>query len=77
MLHHIGTFRDALLRLEPAIAGQEVVSQMRDLFLSLEYGPRSFVDPTDFAKSLELDHAVQQVRGRWVGRSCLAVGRPA
>ena len=29
MLHHITTFRDALLRLEPEIAGQDVVAQMR------------------------------------------------
>jgi hypothetical protein len=29
MLHHISMFRDALLRLEPEVAGQKVVEQMR------------------------------------------------
>ena len=33
----------------------------RDLFLSLEYGPRAFVDPTAFTQSLQLDHSYQQV----------------
>lgn len=33
----------------------------RDLFIQLEYGPRRSVDPTVFAKSLQLDHSIQQV----------------
>ena len=39
----------------------EVAATLRDLFLDLQYGPRSYADPAAFAKCLQLDHAVQQV----------------
>lgn len=40
--------------------GDEVASQLGALFLDLEYGQSTSVDPTQFAKSLQLDHSVQQ-----------------
>jgi hypothetical protein len=46
----------------PLLPPPQLALSNRDLFLSLEYGPRSFVDPTEFAKSLQLDHSYQQVR---------------
>ena len=39
-----------------------MAATLRDLFLDLQFGPRSQADPTAFAKCLQLDHAVQQVR---------------
>ena len=39
----------------------EVATTLRDLFLELQFGPKSQADPTTFAKCLQLDHAVQQV----------------
>ncbi len=35
----------------------------RDLFIQLDFGPRASVDPTAFARSLQLDHSIQQVGG--------------
>ena len=40
--------------------GDEVASQLGALFLDLEYGSSSSADTTLFAKSLQLDHSVQQ-----------------
>lgn len=63
-LFMIPTFRACLYELDaqalPA-ADQEIVKQLRELFLALQYGPRSSVDPTAFVKCLNLDHSVQQV----------------
>jgi hypothetical protein len=40
----------------------EVAAQLRDLFLELQFGPCAQADPTAFARCLQLDHGVQQVR---------------
>ena len=39
----------------------EVTGTLRDLFLDLKFGPAAHADPTAFAKSLQLEHGVQQV----------------
>lgn len=41
---------------------QGILLQLRKLFMNLGWGPRAKVDPTDFAQSLSLNCAVQQVR---------------
>jgi hypothetical protein len=33
------------------------------VYLQLEHGPRNVVDPEPFARSLQLDHSIQQVGG--------------
>lgn len=61
LLAAIPGFRDALYALEPSIvAQQEIVAQLQELFLQLQFGPRASVDPTAFAAALQLDHGVQQ-----------------
>ena len=49
----------------------EVAGNLRDLFLDLQFGPRSHADPAAFAKCLQLDHAVQQVERR--GEACVRI----
>eukprot|EP00882_Tetradesmus_deserticola_P029931 GHRQ01033566.1.p1 GENE.GHRQ01033566.1~~GHRQ01033566.1.p1 ORF type:complete len:183 (+),score=55.05 GHRQ01033566.1:735-1283(+) len=61
-LQAIPEFRRALYVLEPELAEQDVIRQLRDLFIELHFGPRRYVDPEPFANSLQLNHAVQQVR---------------
>ena len=41
-------------------AGGAAVAELRSLLLALEYGPWAAADPTDFARALQIDHAVQQ-----------------
>ncbi len=45
---------------------QEVVGRLRDIFLALQFGPRTSVDPVAFTKCLNLDTGVQQARA-WAG----------
>ncbi|KAF8072683.1 UBP26 [Scenedesmus sp. PABB004] len=56
----IPNFRRALYVLEDGIAGQDIIRQLRELFVELRFGPRRYVDPEPFANSLQLNHAVQQ-----------------
>lgn len=60
LLFALPPFRRALYRLEPALAEHSIVRELRDLFLQLHLGPKSSADPSDFVKSLSLDHTVQQ-----------------
>jgi ubiquitin carboxyl-terminal hydrolase 48 len=62
VLFTIPSFRRGLYELEPSVATQPIVSQLRDVFLALDFGPKYSVDLTAFAKSLSLDHSIQQVR---------------
>ena len=55
-------------------AVDEVAGNLRDLFLDLQFGPRSHADPAAFAKCLQLDHAVQQVEAG--GKEALSGCRP-
>ncbi|WIA08663.1 hypothetical protein OEZ85_008090 [Tetradesmus obliquus] len=59
-LQAIPEFRHALYVLEPHLAEQDVIRQLRDLFIELHFGPRRYVDPEPFANSLQLNHAIQQ-----------------
>ncbi|KAF6259485.1 hypothetical protein COO60DRAFT_1001184 [Scenedesmus sp. NREL 46B-D3] len=59
-LQAIPEFRHALYVLEPELAEQDVIRQLRDLFIELHFGPRRYVDPEPFANSLQLNHAIQQ-----------------
>eukprot|EP00879_Flechtneria_rotunda_P021061 GHRR01022187.1.p1 GENE.GHRR01022187.1~~GHRR01022187.1.p1 ORF type:complete len:771 (+),score=324.72 GHRR01022187.1:120-2432(+) len=59
-LHAIPDFRHALYILEPHLAEQDIVRQLRDLIIGLHFGPRRYVDPEPFANSLQLNHAIQQ-----------------
>jgi ubiquitin carboxyl-terminal hydrolase 48 len=42
------------------LADDPVISVLRDLFISLQHGASSPVDPTPLVAALNLDHAVQQ-----------------
>jgi ubiquitin carboxyl-terminal hydrolase 48 len=65
-LASIPAFTRALYALEPSAldpqssAGDAVVAQLRSLLLALEYGPWSAADPAEFARTLQIDRAVQQ-----------------
>lgn len=54
------TFRRGLLACPAAARSLPVLGQLRRVFALLQAGRRSVVDPTDFAKELELETGVQQ-----------------
>jgi len=45
---------------ESLLAHHPVLGGARDLLLQMEFGQRSYADPTAFAASLQLDHTIQQ-----------------
>ncbi|GAB4823725.1 hypothetical protein N2152v2_010771 [Parachlorella kessleri] len=53
-------FRRAVYAVRPPLAEQPVVKELRQLFVELECGATSPVDPQPLVGSLQLDHGVQQ-----------------
>ncbi|KAI3431674.1 hypothetical protein D9Q98_004721 [Chlorella vulgaris] len=53
-------FRRAVYALKQPLADEPIVKELRLLFLSMEHGCSDPVDPEPLAKSLNLDHGVQQ-----------------
>ncbi|GFH12243.1 uncharacterized protein HaLaN_07887, partial [Haematococcus lacustris] len=54
------SFRQAMLLLEPGLAHQPIVRELREVFLALAASPKRVVDPSAFAEALMLDNTIQQ-----------------
>ncbi len=53
-------FRNAVYAAAPPVSEDPVVKALKDLFVQMQQGPASPVDPAPLATALQLDHAVQQ-----------------
>jgi ubiquitin carboxyl-terminal hydrolase 48 len=56
-------FRDAIYHIEPAVLGADtsgMLKELQKLFLDMQFGEHSTVDPTAFANVLRLQASVQQ-----------------
>ncbi|PNH10262.1 Ubiquitin carboxyl-terminal hydrolase 26, partial [Tetrabaena socialis] len=56
----IPTLRNGIFNAEPQVASHDIFRQLQALFLGLQFGPRSSVDTEPLARTLGLDHAIQQ-----------------
>ncbi|GFR39860.1 hypothetical protein Agub_g358, partial [Astrephomene gubernaculifera] len=59
-LFSIPSLRNVIYHAEPQVAAHDIFRQLQSLFLQLQFGPQKSVDTEALAKTLGLDHAVQQ-----------------
>ncbi len=62
-------FRWGLYNVESPVADQPIIAELRKLFLALDFGPKRVVHPATFANTLNLNHAIQQVRATLLQRT--------
>ncbi|KAG2448999.1 hypothetical protein HYH02_005753 [Chlamydomonas schloesseri] len=59
-LFSIPSLRAGIYTAEPAVAGHDILRQLQSLFVQMQFGPRRSVDTEALAKTLGLNHAIQQ-----------------
>ncbi|KAG2444722.1 hypothetical protein HXX76_001466 [Chlamydomonas incerta] len=59
-LFSIPSLRTGIYTAEPTVAGHDILRQLQGLFLQMQFGPRRSVDTEALAKTLGLNHAIQQ-----------------
>ncbi|EFJ43553.1 flagellar-specific protein Ssa14 [Volvox carteri f. nagariensis] len=59
-LFSIPSLRNGIFNAEPKVAAHDIFRQLQSLFLQMQFGPRSSVDTEALAKTLGLNHAIQQ-----------------
>lgn len=59
-LYGIPSLRNGIYCAEPQVASHAIFRALQRLFLGMQFGPHASVDTEDLAKTLGLDHGVQQ-----------------
>ncbi len=61
-LFSIPSLRNGIFTAEAKVAQHDIFRELQALFLHMQFGPRSSVDTESMAKTLGLDHSIQQVQ---------------